>query len=136
MKSLKNIKALDVLPYHDMAKGKYKELGIVYPLEGVEPLSKEDAESLTEQCDILLEKMAARNEEKEYISDLKALREFVISQNDAQKKEEKRIETMTHFEEMTQSVHQMREPYVKPQIRQISGNKAKEILSLIEGNGR
>ena len=40
---LKNIKALDVLPYHDMARGKYKELGIDYPLEDIEPLTKEEA---------------------------------------------------------------------------------------------
>ncbi|MBQ8298090.1 MAG: pyruvate formate lyase-activating protein [Ruminococcus sp.] len=40
---LKNVKALDVLPYHDMGKVKYKNLGIDYPLEGVEPLPKEKA---------------------------------------------------------------------------------------------
>lgn len=31
--TLKNIKALDVLPYHDMGKTKYQSLGIPYPLE-------------------------------------------------------------------------------------------------------
>lgn len=41
--TLSNLKALDVLPYHDMAKAKYKELGISYSLEDVPPLSKEDA---------------------------------------------------------------------------------------------
>ena len=40
---LNNIKALDILPYHDMARGKYRELGIDYPLEGIEPLTKEEA---------------------------------------------------------------------------------------------
>lgn len=40
---LKNIKALDVLPYHDMAIPKYENLGISYPLEGVPPLTKEQA---------------------------------------------------------------------------------------------
>ncbi|MGN0642653.1 MAG: pyruvate formate-lyase-activating protein [Huintestinicola sp.] len=40
---LKSVKALDVLPYHDMAKPKYKNLGIPYPLEKLKPLSKEDA---------------------------------------------------------------------------------------------
>lgn len=40
---LKNIKALDVLPYHDMARGKYKELGLKYPLENIQPLTKEEA---------------------------------------------------------------------------------------------
>ena len=43
MGGLNNIKALDVLPYHDMAIPKYENLGIDYPLKGVPPLSKEDA---------------------------------------------------------------------------------------------
>ncbi len=40
--TLKNLKALDVLPYHTMGAGKYKELGIPYPLDGMEalPVSK------------------------------------------------------------------------------------------------
>ncbi len=39
---LKNLKALDVLPYHTMGVSKYKELGLEYPLEGMEalPVSK------------------------------------------------------------------------------------------------
>jgi pyruvate formate lyase activating enzyme len=41
--SLKNVKALDVLPYHDMAIPKYENLGIEYPLKGVPPLTKEQA---------------------------------------------------------------------------------------------
>ncbi len=40
---LTNLKALDVLPYHDMAKEKYKKLGIEYPLPYTPPMSKEDA---------------------------------------------------------------------------------------------
>lgn len=40
---LKNLKALDVLPYHDMAKGKYKELGLTYSLQNIPPLTKEEA---------------------------------------------------------------------------------------------
>lgn len=40
---LKNLKALDVLPYHDMANAKYENLGIEYPLGDIPPLSKEDA---------------------------------------------------------------------------------------------
>lgn len=39
----RNIKALDVLPYHDMGKQKYKNLGIQYPLEDTEPARKEVA---------------------------------------------------------------------------------------------
>lgn len=41
---LTNIKALDVLPYHDMGKVKYEELGIEYPLAHIEPLSNSQAE--------------------------------------------------------------------------------------------
>jgi len=40
---LKNIKALDVLPYHDMAISKYESLNIDYPLKGVPALEKEEA---------------------------------------------------------------------------------------------
>ncbi len=43
IKTLKGVEALDILPYHDMARGKYKELGIEYPLENTLPLSKEEA---------------------------------------------------------------------------------------------
>lgn len=43
MKSLKNIKALDVLPYHSMAKPKYEALGIDYPLLNTPTLTKSQA---------------------------------------------------------------------------------------------
>ena len=42
---LSNLKALDVLPYHTMGVHKYKELGISYPLDGIPPLSLQDAET-------------------------------------------------------------------------------------------
>ena len=45
---LPNIKALDVLPYHVMGVSKYKELGIPYPLEGVEAATKTQAEKARE----------------------------------------------------------------------------------------
>lgn len=41
--SLKNVKALDVLAYHNMGENKYERLGIEYPLKGMEGLKKEDA---------------------------------------------------------------------------------------------
>ena len=41
---LSNVKALDVLPYHVMGVSKYKDLGIPYPLEGVEAATKAQAE--------------------------------------------------------------------------------------------
>ena len=42
--SLKNVKALDVLPYHAMGEAKYRELGIEYPLSGMPALDKSEAE--------------------------------------------------------------------------------------------
>ena len=39
--TLPNVKALDVLPYHIMGVTKYEELGIPYPLKGVEPASRQ-----------------------------------------------------------------------------------------------
>lgn len=41
--SLKNLSALDVLPYHTMGVNKYKELGIPYKLEGVPALPLSEA---------------------------------------------------------------------------------------------
>ncbi len=39
---LKNVKALDVLPYHEMGEVKYENLGIEYPLKGMSALKKDD----------------------------------------------------------------------------------------------
>lgn len=41
--TLNNIKALDILPYHNMAIPKYESLGINYPLKNTLPTSKEEA---------------------------------------------------------------------------------------------
>lgn len=41
--ALNNVKALDVLPYHDMGKVKYQNLGMDYPLKDTKPLSREEA---------------------------------------------------------------------------------------------
>ena len=43
IKSLKNVKKLEILPYHNMAIKKYDALGIEYKIKDIEPLSKEDA---------------------------------------------------------------------------------------------
>ena len=40
---LKSLKALDVLPYHNMAIPKYENLGIEYPLKDIPALSKDEA---------------------------------------------------------------------------------------------
>lgn len=41
--TLKNLKALDVLPYHTMGVHKYKELGLNYALEGIPALTLDAA---------------------------------------------------------------------------------------------
>ena len=41
--TLNNIKALDILPYHNMGIAKYKKLGIEYRLEAIPALTKEEA---------------------------------------------------------------------------------------------
>ena len=43
LSSLNNIKALDILPYHNMAEIKYKNMGIDYPLKGTPQLTKQEA---------------------------------------------------------------------------------------------
>ena len=40
---LKNLRWLDVLPYHTLGVNKYEKLGISYPLEGTPPTTKEKA---------------------------------------------------------------------------------------------
>lgn len=43
LKTMKNIRALDILPYHNMAIPKYEALGINYPLKNTPPTTKEEA---------------------------------------------------------------------------------------------
>lgn len=54
---LSNIKALDVLPYHDMGKSKYEELGMNYPLANIKSLDKSEA---IKARDIILKGMKKR----------------------------------------------------------------------------
>lgn len=56
----KNLKALDVLPYHDMAKKKYKELNMKYVLEDVEPMDKK---LIPEKKEKILDGIRARRKE-------------------------------------------------------------------------
>ena len=46
--ALSNVKALDVLPYHAMGEAKYRELGMEYPLGGMQALDKADAQRAKE----------------------------------------------------------------------------------------
>lgn len=57
---LKSIKALDVLPYHDMAKPKYDNLGMDYVLKDVKPLDKKIA---FEKKKVILEGLKRRRAE-------------------------------------------------------------------------
>lgn len=43
LKTLSNVKKLEVLPYHTMGEVKYEKLGMEYPLKGVPQLSREEA---------------------------------------------------------------------------------------------
>ena len=58
LSELKNIKALDILPYHNMAIPKYENLGIDYPLKDIPPLTKEEA---IKARDIVLNAMRKNN---------------------------------------------------------------------------
>lgn len=57
---LKSLKALDVLPYHDLAKPKYENLGIDYVLKDVPPLDKSVA---LEKKKIIIEGIKRRRAE-------------------------------------------------------------------------
>lgn len=46
--TINSLKALDVLPYHDMGRVKYKQLGMEYPLEGTRIPDKEEAHAARE----------------------------------------------------------------------------------------
>ena len=58
LSTLNNIKALDVLPYHNMAIPKYENLGINYSLKDLQPLTKEEA---IKARDIILNSMKKLN---------------------------------------------------------------------------
>ena len=42
--SLSSVKKIDILPYHDLGKFKWENLGVDYPLKNVRTANKEDVE--------------------------------------------------------------------------------------------
>lgn len=44
----RNLKGLEILPYHTMGTKKYEQLGLSYPLEGVEAMDKKKAHEIRE----------------------------------------------------------------------------------------
>ena len=59
---LKNLKALDVLPYHTMGEVKYQNLGMDYKLKGVPPM---DPKILLDKKQVILNGIKERREEDE-----------------------------------------------------------------------
>ncbi len=57
---LSNLKALDVLPYHDMAKPKYEKLGIDYKLKDIPPMDKK---TVVDKKAVILEGIKKRRSE-------------------------------------------------------------------------
>lgn len=52
IQSLDNIQRVDVLPYHTLGKYKWEQLGLVYPLDGIDPPSKEHVEYVKEKLHV------------------------------------------------------------------------------------
>ncbi len=61
---LKNLRALDVLPYHTMGKAKYASLGIPYPLGDMPALDKKEAAKAKE---IILEAIREEREKQKQV---------------------------------------------------------------------
>lgn len=57
---LSNLKALDVLPYHDMAKPKYEKLGMDYKLKDIPPMEKS---AIVDKKAVILEGIKKRRAE-------------------------------------------------------------------------
>ncbi len=52
IRSLNNIQRVDVLPYHTLGKYKWEQLGLDYPLEGINPPSKEHVNYVKEKLHV------------------------------------------------------------------------------------
>lgn len=52
IQSLDNIERVDVLPYHTLGKYKWEQLGLDYPLEGINPPSKEHVDHVKEKLHV------------------------------------------------------------------------------------
>jgi pyruvate formate lyase activating enzyme len=55
IKEIRNVDKIELLPYHTLGVEKYKQLGIKYRLEGVNPVSKERINELTALLNSIIE---------------------------------------------------------------------------------
>lgn len=46
------VKKIEILPYHTLGKFKYEKMNLAYPLEGIEPLSRERAKEIRERLSV------------------------------------------------------------------------------------
>ena len=59
-----NLKALDILPYHDMGKVKYESLGLEYKLKDVPPMDKAD---VLKKKAVVLDGIKKRRSESDFL---------------------------------------------------------------------
>ena len=52
LNSLKTVEKIDILPYHDLGKFKWTNLGLTYPLENIRTATNEDVKRAKEILEI------------------------------------------------------------------------------------
>lgn len=71
IKTYRNVEKVELLPYHTLGENKYETMNIKYKLEGVDPMSREKTQELTE---ILLEELG-----EDFFKDEEEKESFIIN---------------------------------------------------------